>query len=255
MFIDSHCHLDKINLVDFDNNFKTLYQQIKQSKVDKMLCISINLEDYPAMYKLVENYDDIYLSCGIHPCDLEKKFDLKQLEKFARDEKVIATGECGLDYYHTPFDKTKQQDIFASHIEIAKKLNKPLVIHSRDAEKDTIALLNEQNAGDVSGIIHCFTGSYTMAKQALDLGFYISFSGIITFKQAFELRDVAKKIPLERILIETDAPYLAPTPNRGKQNTPIYLEYVAKELANLKNKSLKEIALVTTSNFSSLFSL
>ncbi len=255
MFIDSHCHLDRIEHPDL--SFEALIEAAKEAKVGKMLCVSIGLTQWQAMADLVAPYENIYLSAGIHPCNVESE-PLPTEEQFApllEDPRVIAIGETGLDYHYMPELKVKQQAYFIAQIELAKKYQKPLIIHTREARHDTINILRNEDARDARGILHCFTENWEMAKQGLDLGFYLSFSGIITFKNAKELREVVRKAPLDRLLIETDAPYLAPVPHRGKVNHPALVPHVAQVMADIKECSLEEIAKITTGNFNRLFKL
>ncbi len=255
MFIDSHCHLDRLNLNEFDNNLDNVIQAASDVKVTEILCVSVTLEDFPSMVEKTKAYKNIYLSCGTHPLNQENKVDENTLLTLAQHENVIAVGETGLDYFYAPETKTLQLDSFIKHIHVAKKLNKPLIIHTRDAQEDTLAILREEGAEQIGGILHCFTESWEMAEQAIAMGFYISFSGIVTFKNASALREVAKKVPDDRFLIETDAPYLAPVPYRGKQNQPAYVIEVAKHLASIRGQSLETIAKLSTDNFNRLFSL
>ncbi len=255
MFIDSHCHLDRLDLSLYDDNLANVVQAATNAQVNKLLCVSVTLKDFPAMAEKVEPFDNVYLSCGMHPLNQNEEVNIDQLSTLAKTPKVIAVGETGLDYYYAPETKALQLDSFKKHIHVAKKLNKPLIIHTRDAQKDTLTMLREEGADKVGGVLHCFTESWDMAKQALDLGFYISFSGIVTFKNASALRDVAKLVPDDRFLIETDAPYLAPIPHRGKENQPAYVVEVAKHLASIRGQSVDTIAKLSTDNFNRLFKL
>ena len=254
MFIDSHCHLDRIKLKQFDNNFSLLIDTIRNNSVDRMLCVAIDLADYDAMCQLVEGYDDIDISVGVHPSDAaEGAVEASTLVDLGQNPKVVAIGETGLDYYYGVEHKAVQQASFREHIRAAKQINKPLIIHTRDAREDTISIMTEEQANSCGGVMHCFTESWDMARQALDLGFYISFSGIVTFKNAEALRDVARQVPDDRFLIETDSPYLAPVPHRGKQNHPGLLPHVAECLAEIRNTSIETIAALTTENYQRLF--
>jgi len=254
MFIDSHCHLDCIDLKDFDNSFSTLINQIKETQVSRMLCVSINLKNYDNMRRLVDAYDFIDVSAGVHPSDAaEHKTTGDVLEGLGQDKRVVAIGETGLDYFYAKETKQEQQDSFRLHIQVANKLNKPVIVHTRDAQEDTINILKDEKADVCGGVMHCFTESWEMAKQALDMGFYISFSGIVTFRNAGALREVARKVPDNRFLIETDSPYLAPVPNRGKQNYPGWVKHVAECLAEVKSKSVDEIASLSADNYMRLF--
>jgi len=255
LFIDSHCHLDRLNLSLYDDNLDNVIEAAKAVKVDKMLCVSVTLEDFPAMAEKTAKFDNVMLTCGTHPLNQEDEVNTEALLTLSKNERVIAIGETGLDYHYAPETKALQLDSFKKHIQVAKQLNKPLIIHTRDAQEDTLALLREEQAASVGGILHCFTETWDMAEQAIELGFYISFSGIVTFKNASALREVAAKVPDDKILIETDAPYLAPVPHRGKENQPAYVVEVAKHLASIRGQSVEEIARLSTENFNRLFKL
>ncbi|MCB1871659.1 MAG: TatD family hydrolase [Chromatiaceae bacterium] len=254
MLVDSHCHLDRLDLAPFDNDFNSLISAAAQSGVTHMLCVCIDLESYPAMLALVEPYPQISVSVGIHPNDKERREpEPGELEKLASHPRNVAIGETGLDYFRSAGDLTWQQQRFRHHIAAARTCGKPLIIHTRAAKADTIAIMTEERAADAGGVMHCFTEDWEMAKKALDLGFYISFSGIITFNSATELREVARKVPAERLLIETDAPYLAPVPFRGKSNLPQYVSKVAECVAELRGISVAEAAEISSRNFFNLF--
>lgn len=254
MFIDSHCHLDCIDLKDFDNSFDTLLETIQQNQVDRMLCVSINLDRYQQMRALINTHPNIDVSVGIHPSDArDHAGDSQTLIKLASDSKVVAIGETGLDYYYGKDSKPEQQTSFRLHIQVANQLSKPLIIHTRDAQQDTLAIMREENAGHCGGVMHCFTETWDMARQALDLGFYISFSGIVTFRNADALREVARQVPDDRLLIETDSPYLAPVPHRGKQNHPGWVRHVAECLADVRKTDVSHIAEISRNNYESLF--
>jgi TatD DNase family protein len=231
-------------------------QEAEKYQIDHMLCISINLEAYPAMVDLVNDYPSISLSVGVHPNEQDGKDpSVDELLTLGKNHKVIAIGETGLDYFRSEGDLKWQHQRFRNHIEAAKQLHKPLIIHTREAGHDSLDVLAEQNADQVGGIIHCFTEDWVYAKKALDLGFYISFSGIVTFKNAQKIKDVAKKIPSDRLLIETDSPYLAPVPFRGKPNYPLYVRYVAEHIAELRSTTVADIAWLSADNFKTLFKL
>ncbi|MBV1951417.1 MAG: TatD family hydrolase [Cycloclasticus sp.] len=256
MFIDSHCHLDRIDLSPYNNNFDEYLETTEADALEHMLCVSINWEAYPAMRDLVKAKPNISFSVGVHPneCDGYDPSS-KELIDTAINDKAIAIGETGLDYARldNESDKIRQQSRFRRHIHAAKEINKPLIIHTRDAKDDTIAIMQQERASDAGGVLHCFTEDWGMAKKALDLGFYISFSGIVTFKNATQVHEVAKKVPSDRLLIETDSPYLAPVPMRGKPNYPNYVRYVAAKVAEIKNLSINEVAELTRLNFQNLF--
>lgn len=254
MFIDSHCHLDRIDLKLYQNDFDCFMQEAKNSQIDHMLCIAIDLESYPAMVDLVKDYPEISLSVGVHPNVNEGKDpSTEELIELGGNPKVIAIGETGLDYFRSEGDLDWQHQRFRNHIKAAKVLNKPLIIHTREAGHDSLDVLADEGADQVGGIIHCFTEDWAYAEKALALGFYISFSGIVTFKNAQAIKEVAKKVPADRFLIETDSPYLAPVPYRGKPNYPTYVRYVAEHIAELRETSVEEIARLSTDNFNVLF--
>ncbi|TPH16211.1 TatD family hydrolase [Litorilituus lipolyticus] len=253
MFIDSHCHLDRLDLSEYDNNLDNVVNAAKIANVTEMLCVSVTLKEFPLMVEKTKHYENVSLTCGAHPLNQDDIINTEELLELAQHQRVIAIGETGLDYYYAPETKELQQDSFRKHIQVAKQLKKPLIIHTRDAQEDTLAIMREEGADEIGGILHCFTESWEMAEQAIELGFYISFSGIVTFKNANALRSVAAKVPNNRFLIETDAPYLAPVPHRGKQNQPAYVVEVAKHLASIRGQSVEEIAKLSTDNFNHLF--
>ncbi len=239
----------------YDNELDNVIQAATAAKVDKLLCVSVTLADFPAMAAKTAAYDNVLLTCGAHPLNQEDEIVTEELLALSTSERVIAIGETGLDYHYAPETKTLQLDSFKKHIHVAKKLKKPLIIHTREAQQDTLALLRCEGAAEVGGILHCFTESWDMAEQAIELGFYISFSGIVTFKNATALREVAALVPDDRLLIETDAPYLAPVPHRGKENQPAFVVEVAKHLASIRGQSVEEIAKLSSDNFNRLFEL
>lgn len=256
--IDSHCHLHSIDLSEFDQNLDNVLKKAHEAGVDRMLCVCIELEDVPELYKIADKYNNVYISAGLHPnSEVTIEPDQKKLLSLAHHPACIAIGETGLDYYRTEGEKAieSQRQRFREHIRAAKQSSKPLIIHTRQAVDDTISVMIEENASDIGGVIHCFTESWDMASKALDLGFYISFSGIVTFKNAVELHDVAKKVPLDRILIETDSPYLAPVPFRGKQNHPALVKHVATAISELRGIDFESVAQQTTENFYQCFRL
>jgi len=260
MFTDSHCHLTFPELVA---SLPAIRQSMAEASVDRALCICTTLEEFPGVHQLATQYDNFWASVGVHP-DNEGVTEpsLNDLLERGQLPRVVAIGETGLDYYRlgdrTHTDMHWQRERFRTHIRAARQLQKPLVIHTRSASDDTLAILREEDedgcAGSAGGVFHCFTESREVARQALDLGFYISFSGILTFKTAQDLRDVAAWVPLDRLLIETDSPYLAPVPFRGKTNNPSYVPYVAQQLAALRGCTVEEIGAVTSENFTRLFS-
>lgn len=255
MLIDSHCHLDKLDVSHYAGGLDELITTTHAAGVTEMLCIGVNTQQFPLMLAQVQDYEFIHASAGVHPLGVKADTDWVLLAEQAALDKVIAVGETGLDYHYAPETKDIQLDAFMQHMRIANEVKKPLIVHSRSARQDTVELLRENANLDVGGIIHCFTEDQAMADACLDLGFYISISGIATFRNADALRDVIRHLPLDRILVETDAPYLAPVPHRGKQNEPLFVSYVAQFVAGIKGVSLDELATVTTQNFHRLFGL
>lgn len=252
--VDSHCHLDCLTYNEQWPNLAAIMAEARAANIDQMLCVCITLDNFESMCAQTESFEQVLWSVGQHPCDVDQnKIDRERLLALGQHQRVVALGETGLDYFHMKSPESTQKEAFAVHIDVAKRLNKPLIIHSRDAREDTIAVMRAEGASEVGGVMHCFTETWEMAKQALDCGFYISFSGIITFKNAEVLRDVVKKVPMDRLLIETDAPYLAPDPFRGKPNYPQYVCYVAEKVAELKQMSMEEVARQTWDNFQTLF--
>jgi len=254
MLIDSHCHLDRIDLAPYQNDFSCFLKDAASHRIEHMLCISIDMDAYPALLGLAKAHPQISATVGVHP-NAHDGFEpsVEQLVEFGSDPKVIGIGETGLDYFRSSGDLTWQHERFRTHIRAAKILNKPLIVHTREAREDTLRILREEGADACGGIIHCFTENWEFAKQALDLNFYISFSGIVTFNSAQEIKEVAKLVPAERFLIETDSPYLAPVPFRGKPNYPTYVRFVAEQIAELRGTSFEEIAAQSTRNFYTLF--
>jgi TatD DNase family protein len=251
MLVDSHCHL---NFPELLANLPAIKQAMQDNQVGHALCISVTLPDFPQVLALAEENENFYASVGVHP-DYEdiQEPTIDELIKLANHPKVIAIGETGLDYFRLTGDLEWQRTRFRTHIRAAIATGKPLVIHTRNSPEDTLRIMREENAQQVGGVMHCFTESLDVALEAIALGFYISFSGIITFKNAHTIKEVAKHVPLDRILVETDSPYLAPTPYRGKTNQPSYVKHVAEEVANLRGISFDELAAATTENFFRLF--
>ncbi len=236
--IDSHCHLDSLDYETRHKNVDEVIENAKARGVHHFISVCTTVGRFEAMKNLTAHRNDVSLSCGVHPLNVEDEpFDYDKLFQFAQDPKVVAIGETGLDYHYTPETKALQQSLFVQQIEIANKLNKPLIIHSRSARQDTMDMLEQNNAEKCGGVLHCFTEDWAMAKRALDIGFYISISGIITFRNAEELREVVRKVPLDRLLVETDSPYLAPIPYRGKPNQPAYVRETCEYVATLKGVS------------------
>jgi TatD DNase family protein len=251
MFVDSHCHLDFPELA---NDLPALLQAMRDARVTHALCISVVLADWPRVHALALQHDHLFATAGVHP-DYENLDEpsVDQLVALASREKVVAIGETGLDYYRLEGDLGWQRDRFRAHIRAARECGKPLVIHTRSASEDTLALMREERASEVGGVMHCFTESWEVASAAIDLGFHISFSGIVTFKNAVELQKVAKRVPLDRMLIETDSPYLAPVPHRGKRNHPALVVHVAQAVAKLREVPVESVAKATSDNFFRLF--
>ena len=251
MFIDSHCHLNFPGLVeDLDN----ILANMRTNEVTHALCVSVDLDTFPQVLALAESKGNLYASVGVHPdYELETEATQAQLVSLAQHPKVIAIGETGLDYFRLTGDLEWQRERFRTHIRAAKECGKPLIVHTRSAAADTLRIMDEEDAGQVGGVMHCFTENLQVALAAIELGFYISFSGILTFKNATLIKEVAQNIPLHKILIETDSPYLAPTPYRGKTNQPAYVKHVAEEIAKLRNITLSEVGEVTSFNFRRLF--
>ncbi|MBX3684926.1 MAG: TatD family hydrolase [Rhodocyclaceae bacterium] len=253
MFIDSHCHLDFPDLIAREAE---VLEAMRVAEVSHALCVSVKLETLPAVLGLAERHDNLFASVGVHPDgDDVNEPSLEQLLELARHPKVIAIGETGLDYYWHKDAPEWQRERFRTHIRASRGSGKPLIIHTRDASADTLRLMREEGAGEAGGVMHCFTETQEVADAALALGFYISFSGIVTFRNAKALKEVARQVPLERLLIETDSPYLAPVPHRGKTNQPSYVVHVAEEIARLRDLSVEEVALASTENFKRLFHL
>ena len=251
MFIDSHCHLDFPDLVGRKDE---VLARMAANGVDQALCVSVTLEAFPNVLALAHEYPHLFASVGVHPDNAEcEEPDVERLLTLADDPKVIAIGETGLDYYWQKDEPEWQRERFRTHIRASRACGKPLIIHTRSAAADTIRLMREEGAEMAGGVMHCFTETQEVADAALDLGFYISFSGIVTFKNAKPLKEVARRVPLERMLIETDAPYLAPVPHRGKTNEPGFVKHVAEEIANLRGVAVEAIAEQTSNNFRNLF--
>lgn len=251
MLVDSHCHLDFPELA---GRLDAIIEAMRGNQVTHALCISVTLQDFPQVRAIAERFDHIYATVGVHPDYPDvPEFSPEELVRLADHPKIVAIGETGLDYYRIKDDCEWQRQRFRAHIRAARRCRKPLVVHTRDAAADTLDIMREEGAREVGGVMHCFTGDWETAQAAMDLGFYISFSGIVTFKNAQSLRDVARRVPLERMLVETDSPYLAPAPHRGKTNEPAFVRFVAEEIARLRGLELAEVADQTTQNFFNLF--
>lgn len=251
MFIDSHCHL---TFPDLAKDIDAILANMRANAVSHALCVSVELATFPQVLNLAENHDNLYASVGVHPdYELETEPTQAELVQFAQHPKVVAIGETGLDYYRLTGNLDWQRERFRTHIRAARGCGKPLIIHTRSAAADTLRIMKEEDAGSTGGVMHCFTENLQVAQAAIELGFHISFSGILTFKNATIIKEVAQNIPLEKILIETDSPYLAPVPYRGKTNQPAYVKHVAEEIARLRNIPLEEVGAATSQNFMRLF--
>lgn len=255
MFIDSHCHLDRLDLAPYEGNFEAMLDAARARQVQQMLCVSIEMEQFRSMYDQIKPYEHIFASVGVHPLNTDGQVvSVEVLVEQAQLPRVVAIGETGLDYYYQQDTVEVQQESFRNHLQASSETGLPTIIHTRDAREDTLQIIREKGNAEVGGVLHCFTESLEMAKAALDLNYMISFSGIVTFRNAAELREVVKAIPMDRILIETDAPYLAPVPHRGKKNEPKYVVEVAQCVADLKGLRIEAVAEQTAANFKRLFS-
>ena len=252
MLVDSHCHLD---FPELQADFSAVLAQMRANGVTHALTISTTLETFPAVRAVARSQPNIWCSAGVHPDERRdgREVRVEELLEMADDPKVIAIGETGLDYYRVEGDTEWQRDRFRTHIRAARACGKPLVIHTREAAEDTLRIMREEDAGAVGGVMHCFTETWDVARAAIDLGFHISFSGIVTFKNALTVKEVARQVPVERMLVETDSPYLAPVPHRGKVNQPGFVRHVAEEIARLRGTDLETIASRTSENFFALF--
>lgn len=252
MFIDSHCHLD---FPDLAQNIDGVLAAMRDNHVDYGLCISVNLRDFPNVLAVAQAHDNLFATVGIHPdYENEKEPSVEELVHLAQHPKVVGIGETGLDYYRLKGDLEWQRERFRVHVRAAIEAEKPLIIHTRESAADTLKILREERAERVGGVMHCFTESWEVAQQSMELGFCISFSGIVTFKNAVALKELAQKVPLESMLIETDSPYLAPVPYRGKTNQPAYVKHVAEEIARLRGITVEQVGEATSANFFRLFS-
>ncbi|HUF80401.1 MAG TPA: TatD family hydrolase [Burkholderiales bacterium] len=253
MLVDSHCHL---NFPELAARIDDALALMRENQVTHALCVSVTLEEFPQVRALAERYPQVYGSVGVHP-DYPDAPEVEEtrLIELADHPKIVAIGETGLDYFRIKGDCEWQRDRFRTHIRAARRCAKPLIIHTRAAADDTLRIMREDRAGEAGGVRHCFTESWDVARAALDLGFYISFSGIVTFRNAAALKEVARKVPLDRMLVETDAPYLAPVPYRGKTNEPGLVKYVAEEIARQRQVGFEQVADATTRNFFQLFNV
>lgn len=250
---DSHCHFNLLDLENQDGGVHPFVERAQSSGVQYFLNVNVSIQDFPQVLATAEKYPFVTASVGLHPNYDEEQVTIDELIQLANHPKVVAIGETGLDYFRSSGELDWQRTRFCEHIKAAQVVGKPIIVHSRNAKDDTITIMRAEQANKVGGVMHCFTEDWDMAAKALDLGFYISFSGIVTFKNAASIQEVARKAPLDRILIETDCPYLAPTPHRGKPNEPAYLRHTAEFVAALRGISLEEFAEATTNNFFALF--
>ncbi|MSQ60536.1 MAG: TatD family deoxyribonuclease [Betaproteobacteria bacterium] len=251
MFVDSHCHL---NFPELQSELAGVLDRMARNQVSHALCVATSLEKCPEVLALARTYTNLYASVGVHPSEQECEEPTPgRLAQLSQSPKVVAIGETGLDYHWNKGDNEWQRERFRVHIRAARSASKPLIVHTREAAGDTISIMREEGAGEAGGVMHCFTETLETAQRAMDLGFYISISGIVTFKNAAQVREVASAVPLDRLLIETDSPYLAPVPHRGKTNEPSFVRHVAEEIARLRNITVHEVAAVTTENFQRLF--
>ncbi len=256
LLVDSHCHLDRLDLEPFGGKLENALAEARENGIDTFLCVAINMANIPTVLDLAHRYAGVYATVGVHPNDHEEQEPtVDTLVELAADERVIGIGETGLDYFRCEGDLGWQKSRFRNHIQAARQLDKPLIIHTREASADTLAIMKEEGAAEAGGIMHCFAEDWATARQALDLGFHISFSGIVTFKSADSLREVARRVPADRLLVETDAPYLAPVPHRGKSNHPAWVRHVAQCIADLRGVTYQDIVEQTTGNFNQLFRL
>lgn len=252
MLVDSHCHLDM--LCPDAAALAPVLDEAESEGIQHMLCVSVSLERFGPMMELIDPHPRISASVGVHPDGTDvREPDVDELVRLGEQDRIVAIGETGLDYFRVEGDVEWQRERFRTHIRAARELNKPLIVHTRAAREDTLKILAEENAAEAGGVLHCFTEDWDMAQAAMDMNFYISFSGIVTFKNAQDLKEVARRMPEERILVETDSPYLAPVPKRGKSNQPAWVRYVAACIAELREQDLETVASVTTSNFYTLF--
>jgi TatD DNase family protein len=251
MLVDSHCHLD---FDEFRDRIPEVLAAMAEAGVTHALCISVTLSEFPRVLALAEAHDNLFATVGVHPDYPDAAVvTVDELVRLAAHPRVLAIGETGLDYYRLTGDLEWQRERFRTHIRAARACRKPLVVHTRSAPEDTLRIMREEGAAEVGGVMHCFTESLEVAQAAVEMNFLISFSGIVTFKSAASLREVAKAIPLDRILVETDSPYLAPVPHRGKPNQPAYVRFVAEEVARLRGIEIDRLAGATTANFARLF--
>ncbi|EKT56394.1 metal-dependent hydrolase [Providencia sneebia] len=253
--VDSHCHLDCLDYEKLHTSVDDVIAKASARDVNFMLAVATTLNGFESMKKLIGERSNIAFSCGMHPLNLDEGHDFLRLAELAKGAEVVALGETGLDYYYQKENAELQRESFRQHIRVGRAVNKPVIVHTRDAREDTLNILREEQVADCGGVLHCFTEDKETAIKLLDMGMYISFSGIVTFRNAEQIREAARVVPLDRILVETDSPYLAPVPHRGKENQPAYVRDVAEYMAVLKGISPEEMAHITTENFNRLFHL
>ncbi|WP_461518125.1 TatD family hydrolase [Porticoccus sp.] len=255
MLVDSHCHLDHLDLADYQNSLSELLAAARQRGVQQFLSVGVDLATSAKLIEMAQSFPDVVVSVGVHPLqrELPPLPEVAELIDLGRQQGVVAIGETGLDNYYDQDNAAWQEQSFIRHLQAAAQLKKPVIVHTRDAREQTLAILKAHVDQEVGGVIHCFTENWEMAKAAMDLNFMISFSGIITFRNAKELREVVRQVPMDKMLVETDAPWLAPVPYRGKQNEPGYVVEVAKMVAEIKGIDWQEVAEVTTANFRKCF--
>lgn len=254
MLVDSHCHLDRLKLDKYDGQLSAAIDAALARDIQQLLCVGISVNNREAVVDIAEKFPQVVSSVGVHPCDVKEGLaSVDDLIEWSQHPKVVALGESGLDYFHSEDDKALQKESFIVHLDAASQTRLPVIVHTRDAREDTLSLIKEYGNQESAGVLHCFTENWDMAKKAIDMNYMISISGIVTFKNAHELKDVVKKIPMDRLLVETDSPYLAPVPHRGKSNEPQYVRDVAEYIAELKQVSFESLAETTTNNFYRLF--
>lgn len=254
MLVDSHCHLDRLNLDRYPQGLTDAVAAAHERGVEKMLCVCISEQNREQVLSIARQFENVFASVGVHPSDVENEIvSVERLLLWAEAEKVVALGETGLDYYYSADKSEQQKQSFANHLIAGKQKNLPVIIHTREAQEDTLSLMREHASPESSGVMHCFTETWEMARAALDMNFFISISGIVTFKNADALREVVRKIPMDRLLVETDSPYLAPIPFRGKPNEPKYVREVAEYIAELRGVRFETLAETTSENFTRLF--
>lgn len=252
--VDSHCHLDRLDFEKLGGDLPTILVRAREQGVVQMLCVCIDMGNFADVLRIAHEHPQVFASVGVHPNEQDTHDPtVEELVSMADDARIVAVGETGLDYFHGKGDLEWQRQRFRRHIRAAKASDRPLIIHTREAKDDTLRIMREEAAAEIGGVMHCFTEDWAMAEQALAMNFYISFSGIVTFRNADQIKDVARRVPLERMLVETDAPYLTPVPHRGKSNQPAHVRHVAEYIAELRSESLKTIAAATTANFFNLF--